>query len=138
MKRMILKQLRAMGFELKKMEDIGYVFKHNGLNYVYMPDNEDKHFLRIAVPCLYEVTEENRMAVLVAVNETNLILKYSRMGIMYDNTVWAVYEHYLHATDNLDDLLDTILCVINVMVCIFRDKINEVSFHTNHSIKELN
>lgn len=134
MKDLILKHFEAMAIDVQELKDMGYSFEYKGLRYLYMPDDEDEHFLRIAVPCIYEVTDDNRTVVLDAVNEANLRIKYSRVGIMYDDTVWAVYEHYLHSTDKLDDLLYNILCVIDVMVLVFRDRINELKY-TNNSVK---
>ena len=72
-KEIILEQLSAMGFEPIELGNVGYAFKYEELNYLYMPDDNDEQFLRIAVPQLYDVTDENRVAVLEAMHDTGLI-----------------------------------------------------------------
>ena len=86
----ILDQLKTMGFEPVELGEVGYLFKYEDMNYLYQPDDDDEHFLRIVIPQLFEVTDENRVAVLDAMHETTLLLKYSKVSIMYDNGVWAI------------------------------------------------
>lgn len=123
-KEIILEQLNALGFEPVELGDAGFVFKYDDLNYLYMPDEDDEQFLRIAIPHLFEVTEENRVAVLEAMHETSLLLKYAKVNIMYESAVWAVYEHKLTTTDNLSELLEHIIRVLEAAAHVFYKKIN--------------
>jgi len=123
-KEIILDQLEAMGFEPIELGDIGYAFKYEDINYLYMPDDDDDQFLRIVIPHLFDVTEENRVAVLEAMHETCLMLKYAKVCIMYENTVWAIYEHRLTSTDNLSMLLEHIIRVLEAVAHVFCGKIN--------------
>lgn len=123
-KEIILEQLNAMGFEPVELGDAGFVFKYEDLNYLYMPDEDDEQFLRIAIPHLFEVTEENRVAVLEAMHETSLLLKYAKVNIMYESATWAVYEHRLTTTDNLSELLEHIIRVLEAAAHVFYKKIN--------------
>lgn len=123
-KEIVLDRLKAMGFEPDEVGDVGYVFKYEDTNFLYMPDEDDEQFLRIAVPNLFEVTEENRVAVLEAMHGTALLLKYAKMYIMYDTSVWAVYEHRLNPADNLSDLLEHIIRVLDTAAQVFYRKIN--------------
>lgn len=123
-KEIILEQLNALGFEFVELGDAGFVFKYNDLNYLYMPDEDDEQFLRIAIPHLFEVTEENRMAVLDAMHETGLMLKYAKVCIMYENAAWAIYEHRLTSTDNLAELSEHIIRVLEAAAHVFYKKIN--------------
>ena len=66
-----------------------------------MPDEDDEQFLRIAVPYMFDVTDENRIAVLEAMQSTSLLLKYANVCIMQNSCVWAIYEHYMKATNDL-------------------------------------
>lgn len=123
-KEIILDQLKAMGFEPIELGDVGYVFKYEDMNYLYMPDDDDEQFLRIVIPQLFEVTDENRVAVLEAMHDTGLMLKYAKVCIMYENAVWAIYEYRLTSTDNLAELLEHIIRVLEAAVHVFYKKIN--------------
>lgn len=123
-KEIILDQLKAMGFEPIELGDVGFVFKYEDMNYLYMPDDDDEQFLRIVIPHLFEVTDENRVAVLDAMHETGLMLKYAKVCIMYENAVWAIYEHRLTSTDNLSELLEHIIRVLEAAAHVFYKKIN--------------
>lgn len=123
-KEIILDQLKAMGFEPIELGDVGFVFKYEDMNYLYMPDDDDEQFLRIVIPHLFEVTEENRMAVLEAMHETSLLLKYAKVNIMYESAAWAVYEHRLTTTDNLPELLEHIIRLLEAAAHVFYMKIN--------------
>lgn len=123
-KEIIIDQLKAMGFEPTELEDVGFVFKYEDTNYLYMPDDDDEQFLRIVIPYLFEVTDENRVAVLDAMQETNLMLKYAKVCIMYENDAWAIYEHRLTYTDNLAELLEHIIHVLEAATHVFYKKLN--------------
>ena len=123
-KEIILDQLKAMGFEPIELGDVGFVFKYEDMNYLYMPDDDDEQFLRIVIPHLFEVTDENRVAVLDAMHETGLMLKYAKVCIMYENAAWTIYEHRLTFTDNLAELLEHIICVLEAAAHVFYKKIN--------------
>lgn len=41
MKEKILETLRMMGFEVEEMEGLGFGFRYEGINYLYMPNDED-------------------------------------------------------------------------------------------------
>lgn len=51
MKEQILNTFATMGFQLEEMEGFGYGFRYEGINYLYMPNDDDEDFLNIAVPC---------------------------------------------------------------------------------------
>ncbi len=123
-KEIVLDQLKAMGFEPVELGEVGYVFQYEDMNFLYRTDDDDEQFLRIVIPFLFEVTNENRATVLEAMHDTVLLLKYAKMYIMDETTVWAVYEHYLSPTDNLSDLLEHIIRVLEATAHVFHKKIN--------------
>lgn len=123
-KEIIFEQLCAMGFDPVELGNLGYAFKYEELNYLYMPDDNDEQFLRIAVPQLYDVTDENRIAVLEAMHDTGLMLKYSKVCIMYEDAVWAIYEHRLSTCEDLGEILEHIIRVLEATAQVFHKKIN--------------
>lgn len=134
-KERILEELSSMGFELIELGNVGDAFKYEDLNYLYMPDDNDEQFLRIAVPQLYDVTDENRVAVLEAMHDTGLMLKYSKVCIMYEDAVWAIYEHRLSTCEDLAEILEHIIRVLKATAQVFHKKINgeEVVFNSDDS-----
>ena len=120
-KEIILNQLKSMGFDPIEIGDLGYAFQYEDVNYLYMPDDDDEHFLRIAIPHLLEVTDENRIAILEAMQETGLRMKYSKVCIMYQ-APWAIYEHRLSLEKDLCDLLEHMIRVLEVTAAVFCKK----------------
>ena len=123
-KDLMLDQLSSMGFEPVDLDDLGLLFKHEDVNYLYMPESDDEDYLRITIPQLFEVTDENRLEVLEAMQEISSSLKYSKFCIMYGTGVWALYEHKLTSTDDIQDLLEHIIRVLGVAANVFCMRMN--------------
>lgn len=122
-KEIILYELSAMGFDPVSVGEVGYAFQYEDMDYIYMPD-EDEQFLRMVIPNLFEVTDDNRLAVLDAISETESLLKYAKVCIIGGNVVWAMYDHHLNSTDNLTGLLEHIINVLGIAAIVFGKKIN--------------
>lgn len=137
-KEIILQELNAMGYEPTEVESLGYVFCHEDKYFLYSPEDDDEEFLRIAIPQLYDVTEENRIDVIKALHETAYLIKYSKPVIMYTDSVWAIYEHKLVTTDNLSELLEHIIRVLEVTAFVFQKKINGEELNFEDSSEDEN
>ena len=120
----VLETLRSMGFEPTQIGDAGYVFKYEEMNFLYMPEDNDENFLRISVPRIFDVTVENKVAVMEAIHDTTLKLKYVKANIMFEEAVWIMYEHYLVSNENIDDLIEHIINVLHAGVMVFHKYIN--------------
>jgi len=59
---------------------------------LYLFDDDDDEFFRMAAPKIFDVTEENRESLLDIANEINIKLKYSKTTVL-DDAVWVSYEH---------------------------------------------
>lgn len=123
-KEIIMEQLTSMGAAPVELENVGYVFKYDDINYLYLPDDDDEQFLRIVIPHLFDVTEENHVAVLEAIHDTACLLKYAKVCIMRDASAWAIYEHKLCPTDNMQELLEHIIRVLEATALVFQKKMN--------------
>lgn len=121
-KKIVLEQLNAMGFDTYEISEVGYLFNYEDINYLYMTDDDEK-FLRIAIPNLFDVTDENRIDVLEAMHDTAYLLKYAKVCIMNESSVWALYEHYLSSSDNLTELLEHIIMLLEATAQVFHKKI---------------
>lgn len=100
MKEKILEAFRDLGFKLEEEEEMGYSFNYEGLNLLYMYNENDEEFLNIALPGIIEV-EENRMLQICALLEKiNSTLKYVK-AYMLGNSVWLFYERELFGEEDL-------------------------------------
>lgn len=100
MKETILEAFRDLGFKLEEEEGMGYSFNYEGLNLLYMYNENDEEFLNIALPGIIEV-EENRMLQICALLEKiNSTLKYVK-AYMLGNSVWLFYERELFGEEDL-------------------------------------
>lgn len=41
------------------MEEYGIAFRHQMINFIYMPEKEDEEFFNMLIPGIYDVNEEN-------------------------------------------------------------------------------
>ena len=109
---MVFDYLKEQGLCPKFDEDNDIVFKYQMLTYLYFNnDNDDKQFFRLAVPSIFEVTDENRVAVLEAMNEVNKMVKVVKLFILRDD-VWATTENMMDSTPVLDDLIPRLINIL--------------------------
>ena len=72
MKDKILEAFRDLGFKLEEEEGMGYCFNYEGLNLLYMYNENDEEFLNIALPGIIEVEEKQYIsAILPQFSEVN-------------------------------------------------------------------
>ncbi len=120
-KEFILQKLEELGFTVREANGLGYAFKYEELTLLYMPD-DDQHFLRFAVPSIYDVTPQNRPFVLEVANDTNATIKYSKTCV-FGESVWTFYEHHLISEDNVEDIIENGLLLLQATVAVFHRKI---------------
>ena len=102
----IINYLQNEGLMPKKDEDGDIVFKYQMKNFIIFDTTDDEQYLQIALPGIYDVTEENLVEVLAACNSLNRGIKVGKAIITGDNTsVWVVYESMLDTTPVYDDIV---------------------------------
>lgn len=120
-KELVLKKLENLGFSVVDAHEFGYVFKFELLTLLYMPD-DDENFLRLALPNIFDVTEENRPFVLEMVNSTNMTIKYTKTCV-FGERVWVFYEYRLFGNDNIEEVIEHGLLLLQATVGVFHRKI---------------
>ena len=108
MKEQILNTFAAMGFQLEEMEGFGYGFRYEGINYLYMPNDDDEDFLNIAVPAIVEINDENIHAVHLLMDKLNSTLKYVKANKLGDS-MWLFYERELYGGEDFEKLLSRMI-----------------------------
>ena len=94
MKEKILEAFRELGFKLEEEEGMGYCFNYEGLNLLYMYNENDEEFLNIAIPGILEVEEDKMLQICALLEKINSTLKYIK-AYMLGNSVWLFYEREL-------------------------------------------
>lgn len=85
------------------MENFGISFKFQMTNYVYMEDENDESFFNLLIPNIYDVSEENELEVLRAINNVNNSMKVAKLVISNDS-VWVCFENLLDKDYKMEDL----------------------------------
>lgn len=111
MKNLVMNFLRQEGFQPQETP-FGIAFKADGLSYAVLIDEDDSQFLRIALPNIFDVTAENRVAVLEAINTVNMDMKVSKTCIWGDS-VTVFVEQLIDESPELGDIIPRTLRIMN-------------------------
>lgn len=104
LKELMLQYLKEEGF-CPKEDEISIDFKCEGRNFAFFYDEEDDQYFRLMMPNIYEVTDENRDAVLNALNETNNAIKVVKAYTPIPKAVWIGFEVLVDSTPVLADIV---------------------------------
>ena len=98
---------------MPKYNEYGNIaFKYQMRNFLFFNNDDDKQFFQLAMPSIFEVTDDNRMAVMEAMNEVNDTKKVVKLTIPKSNMVWASAEIMMDSTPELDDLIPRLLNIL--------------------------
>lgn len=103
--------LEEQGFRPKYDDDQDIVFKYQMLTFIYFNNDEDEPFVRLALPGIYDVTDDNRMAVLEAANEISKNIKVVKAFVPIDD-VWLSTEILMDSTPIIDDVFPRLLNIL--------------------------
>lgn len=120
MKEQILNTFAAMGFQLEEMEGFGYGFRYEGINYLYMPNDDDEDFLNIAVPAIVEINDENVHAVHMLMDKLNSTLKYVKANKLGDS-MWLFCERELYGGEDFEKLLSRMILHLEAALNFYRN-----------------
>lgn len=124
-KESVLNVLSTLGFIPEELEGFGYRFEYEGLSVLYpVDDDPDTDCLTLIAPGIFDLTEENRVAVLEAMVKLSGRMKYVQPHIMFDKQVWLNYQHYLGDAEPTDDLVEHMIRVLAVSTINFHKIIN--------------
>lgn len=91
----------------------GLAFKCEGLNFLYLSDQDDELYFRLMLPRLLDVNEDNEDTVMKVMNEINANIKVVKLYTMdltdeneeVDRSVWAAFEILADTTPELKDIV---------------------------------
>ena len=108
---MVFEYLKSQGLMPKIDEDNDIIFKYQMLTFIYFNNDDDEQFFRLALPGIFDVTEENRPTVLEAMNEVNKRMKVVKAYIPRED-VWIAAEIMMDSTPELDDIVPRLLNIL--------------------------
>lgn len=100
MEEKILEAFDNLGFKLEKEEGTGYSFSYEGVNLLYMYNENGEDFLNIALPGIMEVEENKTLLICALLEKINSTLKYVK-AYMLGGSVWLFYERELSGDEDL-------------------------------------
>lgn len=104
--------------------DFGFNFSYEGLNLIYTPEADETHCLTLTLPGIFDVTEENRTAVLEAMVSLCANMRYVQPVITFDS-VWIHYQHHLgEEGEPTPDLLEHMIRVLALSLPRFHKIMN--------------
>ena len=125
MKEKILEAFRDLGFKLEEEEGMGYCFNYEGLNLLYMYNENDEEFLNIALPGIVEVEEDKMLQIYALLEKINSTLKYVKT-YMLGNSVWLFYERELFGEEDLMTVISRMILHLEAGLVFARKAMAEI------------
>lgn len=123
MKEKIMNAFQALGFVLDELDDFGYGFEYEGINYIWMPDEEDEAFLYIGIPGILDKSDVSETALYQLIDKANATLKYVKVNTFGDS-VWLFYERELYGeNEDLEHILSRMLLHLDASLQNFRQSV---------------
>lgn len=125
MKEKILEAFRDLGFKLNETEGLGYNFNYEGLNLLYMYNENDEEFLNIALPGIIDVGENRMLQICALLEKVNSTLKYVKTYTL-GNSVWLFYERELFGEENLTTVISHMILHLEAGLAFARKAMAEI------------
>lgn len=123
-KEKVLATLRSLGFIPEQIEDFGYRIEYEGLTIIYTSEDDDAKCISMAVPGLFDITDENRSNVIESMVELCGRMKFVQPLIMFDNQVWLCYQHHLGPNEVTTDLVEHMIRTLTISTVTLHEIIN--------------
>ena len=105
----IMAALKSEGFQ-PKMDDVSVTFKYQMIDYLHIKD-EDNQYLNLYIPSIFQVDDDNRMAVMQSMNSINNLHKVVKF-VLNDDQVWVCFEEKLPKDAEIDELLTFAIVIL--------------------------
>jgi hypothetical protein len=107
----VLEFLKTQGFCPEVDEHGGIIFKYQMATFLFINNDEDEEFFQLAMPHIYQVTDDNRDIVLEAANKTNTSMKVAKISVL-DDSVWAFFEILLDQSPDVKHIIPRALNIL--------------------------
>ena len=128
---MVFEYLKSQGLMPKIDEDNDIIFKYQMLTFIYFNNDDDEQFFRLALPGIFDVTDDSFAKAIMACNNINWNYKVVK-AVLYDYedgkdkgaSVWMCYEQVLDATPDVNTLMH---CALQSLVSACEAFIKEMA-----------
>ena len=121
----ILAAFENLGFNLEDIESLGFSFNYEGINYLYMYNEDDEDFLNISVPGIYDLEEDNKENYDALKEKINSTLKYVKAYTLGDS-LWIFYERDLLGNEDLEEVIRHMILHLAAALMFARDSIEKI------------
>ena len=125
MKEKILAAFDNLGFNLEDNESLGYHFYYEGINFLYMYNEDDEEFLNISVPGIYDLKENNKEDYNALKEKINSTLKYVKAYTLGDS-LWLFYERDLLGNEDVEEVIRCMILHLAAALIFARDSIEKI------------
>lgn len=125
MKEKILAAFENLGFNLEDTESLGYHFYYEGINFLYMYNEDDEDFLNISVPSIYDFEKDNKEKYEELKEKINSTLKYVKAYTLGDS-LWIFYERVLLGNEDLEEVIRHMILHLAAALMFARDSIEKI------------
>ena len=125
MKEKILAAFENLGFNLEDNESLGYHFYYEGINFLYMYNEDDEDFLNISVPGIYDLEEGNKENYDALKEKINSTLKYVKAYTL-DKGLWLFYERDLLGNEDLEEVIRHMILHLAAALMFARESIEKI------------
>ncbi len=125
MKEKILAAFENLGFNLEDNESLGFSFNYEGINYLYMYNEDDEDFLNISVPGIYDLEEDNKENYDALKEKINSTLKYVKAYTL-GKGLWLFYERDLLGNEDLEEVIRRMILHLAAALMFARDSIEKI------------
>lgn len=108
----VFNYLKSQGLMPQYDERGNIEFKYQMRNFLFFVNDDDAQFFQLTMPSIFEVTDDNRMAALEAMNQINDTTKVIKLTVTKSGYVWESTEIMLDSTPELDDIFPRLLNIL--------------------------
>ena len=108
----VFNYLKSQGLMPQYDERGNIEFKYQMRNFLFFVNDDDAQFFQLTMPSIFEVTDDNRLAALEAMNQINDNTKVIKLTVTKSVYVWESTEIMLDSTPELDDVFPRLLNIL--------------------------
>ncbi len=90
----------------------GLLFRYQGGGFIIADNRNDKQYLQIIMPNVYEVQTFDKDKAYRIANKLNNEIKSLKVIIQDDDNVWLTVEQFLDDTPNVEDFMERLLNIL--------------------------